>query len=808
LGLAERRRTTYRSAAMTRHLRLRTCTSAVLGALIALAVAAPAQAAPSSWSSLLGLTALQNASWVRAYAVDTTPTTIYAGTEGSGVFRSLNSGGTWSTFSTGLPAGSNIRTIYPTPGKVYAGTTTGLYSSAAGGSWQPVAQGSEPNPASPIRLNAAVQAVLSPAGTTLLAGTVSGGVYKSGDSGATWKPPAAGNGMPVGTTVWDLTAFGPLVFAATDSGVYRSADAGSTWSFAGDGISGTVLHVIRDGTSPNILYAATAGDGIYRTLNLGVTWVPINDGPGTHDLGNLSTHGLQQFTGPTLTRLYVPTYNGLYTGTTSNDSVNPGPVSWRKVTDTGLNQGNVMWALSSFAGLPGTLLAGTQSNGGYSLTIEPPVNQTLPTITGILTAGETVTGHTGTWGGTPNIDYDYQWQRCGSSSPASCVSIPRETGTTYVLSQAKDSDTNSHIRLKITAHNDFPTAAADPVAYSAVSALITTAPSTLPGYDQLGNPSVSGTPSIPAVGDTLTVVPATISGALLTLAYQWFRCDENGDNCTAIPGATGATYKLVTADGGHRLRVRETASNTHGKATTDLSNYSNQIVPDAAKNVVAPKLHGVAKLGSTLVGDVGTWVSPATTWERQWERCAADGSGCSPIINATNPGYVLTAQDVGQRVRLRVTADVNESYKLPGPTVIYTALSAVVTQPVAPPPPKDTTKPVLQSLKATSAKSSTTLTTVLSEKATLTIVVKQAVKGHKSGSKCKAGTKKHAKSCTVLKSVGTVVKAGAPAGSSTTILGKVVGTKTLKKGSYRATVTPKDAAGNVGAAKTVSFTRK
>jgi photosystem II stability/assembly factor-like uncharacterized protein len=786
---------------------LRSCLLAALATAAVLAGATPADAALSTWSSLLGLAPANSATWVRVYTPDpTAPGTIYAGTEGNGVFKSTNNGGTWTAFSTGLPTPSNVRSITVVGSKVYTGTSDGLFSSSGGGGWQPVAQGAEPNPAKPSRLNEPVQALLA-VGGTLIAGTASGGIFRSTDGGGSWTPPPAANGMPHPTTVWDLTSFGPLVYAATDSGIYVSDDGGATWELSSDGISGTVLHVIRDETTPNTLYAATDGGGIYRTLNLGVTWVPINDGP-THanDLGNLTTHGLQQSKGKNVTRLFVPTYNGLYSGTTDNGAT-PGPVRWHKVDDTGLNQGNVMWALSGFGSVPSTLLAGTQSGGGYAMTLQPPTNQTKPLITGTLTAGQTVTGTTGVWSGTQTIDYDYQWQACPTTVASGCTDIPGEVAPTYVLSQ--QTDYNHYVRLKITAHNDAPSLADPPVAYSDVSTKIQASPTQLPGYNQLGNPSVSTNPSIPAVGDTLTADPAPISGSGLTLIFQWLRCDENGDSCVAIPGATAATYKLTTADGGHRLRVQETASNQYGKATTDVSGPSNKIVPDPAKNVVPPKLHGSATLGSTLVGDVGTWVSPTTTWERQWERCEANGTGCASIINATSPGYVLTAQDVGQRVRLRVTADVNESYALPSPVLAYTPLSAVVTKPgggvVV--PPKDTTKPVVRKLSAKSSKSSTALAVTLSEKASLTVTITKTTKGHRVGKKCKSGKKKHAKSCTITTTIGKLT-ANAPAGASTVTVGKKVGKKSLGKGSYRASIVPKDAAGNVGQAKAVGFTRR
>jgi hypothetical protein len=64
------------------------------------------------------------------------------------------------------------------------------------------------------------------------------------------------------------------------------------------------------------------------------------------------------------------------------------------------------------------------------------------------------------------------------------------------------------------------------------------------------------------VGNTLTATPGTWTGTPTpTLTYQWER------NSADIPGATGLTYVLVTADVGNNIRVRETGANVAGTAT-------------------------------------------------------------------------------------------------------------------------------------------------------------------------------------------------------------------------------------------------
>src|SRR5262245_30434658 len=78
-------------------------------------------------------------------------------------------------------------------------------------------------------------------------------------------------------------------------------------------------------------------------------------------------------------------------------------------------------------------------------------------------------------------------------------------------------------------------------------------------------PAVSGSAQ---VGQTLTTSTGSWAGtAPISYAYQWLRCGLNGGNCAAIPGATGKTYVVATADVGSTLRSRVTASNVAGSAS-------------------------------------------------------------------------------------------------------------------------------------------------------------------------------------------------------------------------------------------------
>jgi hypothetical protein len=79
--------------------------------------------------------------------------------------------------------------------------------------------------------------------------------------------------------------------------------------------------------------------------------------------------------------------------------------------------------------------------------------------------------------------------------------------------------------------------------------------------------------------------------------------------------------------------------------------------PAGAPNMtVYPTTTGLAKEGETIASAPGSWTDSPTTFAYQWKRCAAAFEPCAPISGATGARYVLTADDVGSRVQVLVTA--------------------------------------------------------------------------------------------------------------------------------------------------------
>jgi hypothetical protein len=87
-------------------------------------------------------------------------------------------------------------------------------------------------------------------------------------------------------------------------------------------------------------------------------------------------------------------------------------------------------------------------------------------------------------------------------------------------------------------------------------------------------PKISAGAGNPHLGEAFTAQPGTWEHATGSFTYQWFRC---GGSCTEIGGATGSSYTATSADVGHPLKVRVTATAPGGETDYAESNVSGII---------------------------------------------------------------------------------------------------------------------------------------------------------------------------------------------------------------------------------------
>jgi hypothetical protein len=192
-------------------------------------------------------------------------------------------------------------------------------------------------------------------------------------------------------------------------------------------------------------------------------------------------------------------------------------------------------------------------------------------------------------------------------------------------------------------------------------------------------PTISGTAR---EGQTLTAANGTWSNSPTSFTYQWQRCASDGTACGDITGATSKTYVLVTGDVGHTVRVVVTAVNTDGKTPATSAPSDVVASKNGPTNSVKPAVSGSAIVGDSLTVSNGSWTPTPTSFTRQWQRCAADSTGCLNISGATGQTYGVRSADVGHRLRALVTAHTSggQATAASNTSAVVTASTVTTTQ--------------------------------------------------------------------------------------------------------------------------------
>ncbi len=213
----------------------------------------------TTWS-YSGLMGYQN---VTAFAV--IGTTIFAGTDDSGVFRSTNNGTNWVAVNSGLQkdywGDIGARTFAVIGKNIFVDAVGGIFLSTNNGeSWSETSSDIS-------------SSLLTVMGTNLFAG--GNGVYRSTNNGVNWKEVKSGL---TDTLVFALVAYGTTLFAGTlYDGVFRSTDSGDSWTKADSGlpINPYVQAFAESGTS---LFSSVSGLGLFRSSDTGTSWKASSNG--------------------------------------------------------------------------------------------------------------------------------------------------------------------------------------------------------------------------------------------------------------------------------------------------------------------------------------------------------------------------------------------------------------------------------------------------------------------------------------------------------------------------------------------------
>ena len=315
------------------------------------------------------------------------------------------------------------------------------------------------------------------------------------------------------------------------SGTNCSSISGATSSSykLSSGDAGSTVDVV-------VTASNSAGSGQATSIATSVVTVPVQPPVNT----SLPSIGGQTVVGDTLTA--------------ANGSWSNGPTAfvyqWQDCDGSGANCSSISGATSSSYKLAsgdagstievavtainsaGTGQATSAATAVVTVPVQPPVNTSLPSISGQTVVGDTLTAANGSWSNSPTA-FVYQWQDCNGSG-TNCSNISGATGSSYKLASG---DAGSTIDVVVTASNS----AGSGQATSAATAVVTV-PVQPPVNTSL--PTITGQT---VVGDTLTAGNGSWSNSPTGFVYQWQDCNSSGTNCSNISGATGSSYKLATA---------------------------------------------------------------------------------------------------------------------------------------------------------------------------------------------------------------------------------------------------------------------
>ena len=273
----------------------------------------------------------------------------------------------------------------------------------------------------------------------------------------------------------------------------------------------------------------------------------------------------------------------------------------------------------------------------------PPENVESPEVHGEAFQDGLLEAEAGSWLGTPEVGFAYQWQRCNAEG-GECADIESATEPNYT---AEAVDVGRELRVQVTATNGAGSLKADSQPTEAIGS------SHLPVLSGVA-PSIQGSAND---GRTFTADHGAWDGhAPIEFSYQWQRCDEAGEECTNIAKATSSSYTATTTDLGGTIRVEVTASNTSGSAS-EASEASGLIAAAAPASSPSPTISGGNRPAAELATSQGDWSgSGPLEFAYRWMRCDKEGKECKEIVGQHESTYVLTAEDARKTVRVDVTA--------------------------------------------------------------------------------------------------------------------------------------------------------
>lgn len=214
-------------------------------------------------------------------AIDTI--TVLAGTDGGGLFKTVNKGVAWTTINSASLNGTTITGMEQFGSRIILTSSTGgvFKSDDKGATWSSFNDISTLNiiGTDALSYNATTDEVLI---------VNSNGLYVASSAGTTTTPVyvVAQTGLPASTVIRSISNNGTTWFLATDKGVYSSATGTINWVAQNSGLG--TLDVNTVVPFQTRLIAGTNIEGIYKTAASAISWTANNTG-----FNNLVTYSME-----------------------------------------------------------------------------------------------------------------------------------------------------------------------------------------------------------------------------------------------------------------------------------------------------------------------------------------------------------------------------------------------------------------------------------------------------------------------------------------------------------------------------------
>ena len=229
---------------------------------------------------------------------------VFLGTD-KGVFRSEDGGDTWndvtaSIFSTVGNTNRNIQTIAISPNftidhTVFLNINYGkvgalvFRTTDSGKSWQTVGS----NPAFDFASDIAISPAYSTDHTVFFTG--GGTAYKSTDGGLTMKPLSLPSGEAGGNIALSPAYSSDHTIFVGGLAVHKSIDSGLTWvKSIGEPGRGYFVAISPKFSENKAVFISVSNVGVFRSFGGEAPWTPVNDGLSDHTSGELQFAGEQR----------------------------------------------------------------------------------------------------------------------------------------------------------------------------------------------------------------------------------------------------------------------------------------------------------------------------------------------------------------------------------------------------------------------------------------------------------------------------------------------------------------------------------